>query len=283
MGSGNIVAPSLRPVPRAAQSGLRAHVRHRPRHDRDHRRAQQPSAIAFIGSHLGENMHNTAVQDVSQANAAGATFIAVDPRFSIIASKSKYWLPIKPGTDTALLLAWAHVLITEGLYQKDFIARNAIGFDELAKHVADKTPEWAYLETGIEPARHPRHRPRARHARARRPRPPGPPRRLVRQRHAALARRRHRQRAARQLGQARAASTCPRRMKLADYPTPAFPHKALYKPRQKFPFATRALRLRRLRRQSPRSRPPATVKAWIVYGCNVPLTLPNTAEDRSRR
>ena len=66
--------------------------------------------IAFFGTHLGENMHNTAVQDLSHANAAGATFITVDPRFSILAGKSKYWLPIKPGTDTALLLAWINVL-----------------------------------------------------------------------------------------------------------------------------------------------------------------------------
>ena len=73
--------------------------------------------IAFFGTHLGENMHNTAVQDVSAANARGCTFITIDPRFSVIASKSKYWLPIKPGTDTALLLAWMNVLVEEGLYE----------------------------------------------------------------------------------------------------------------------------------------------------------------------
>lgn len=107
--------------------------------------------IAFIGSHLGENMHNTAVQDMSAASARGASFITVDPRFSIMAGKSKYWLPIKPGTDTALLLAWANVLIEEGLYQKDFVANNVEGFEQFKAHVKDKTPEWAYIETGIEP------------------------------------------------------------------------------------------------------------------------------------
>lgn len=108
-------------------------------------------AIVLIGSHLGENMHNTAVQDISNAIGNGATIITVDPRFSTIAGKSEYWLPIKPGTDIALLLAWMHVLINEEIYNRDFIAKNATGFEELKAHVADKTPEWAYIITGIQP------------------------------------------------------------------------------------------------------------------------------------
>ncbi len=107
--------------------------------------------VAFLGNHLGENMHNTTVQDMAAARARGATFITVDPRYSLIASKSRYWLPIKPGTDIALLLAWAHVLIDEDLYDARFIEANAYGFEEFRAAVADKTPEWAYLETGIEP------------------------------------------------------------------------------------------------------------------------------------
>lgn len=108
-------------------------------------------AIALIGSHLGENMHNTAVQDISHAIGEGASIITVDPRFSTIAGKSDYWLPIKPGTDIALLLAWANVLIEEELYNKEFITNNATGFEELKQHVQNKTPEWAYIATGIEP------------------------------------------------------------------------------------------------------------------------------------
>ncbi len=107
--------------------------------------------VAFLGSHLGENMHNTMVQDMSAANAAGATFITVDPRFSMIASKSRYWLPIKPGTDIALLLAWAQVLIQEGLYAKDFVQANVYGFESFKEYVSDKTPEWAFVHTGIQP------------------------------------------------------------------------------------------------------------------------------------
>ena len=72
--------------------------------------------ITLIGSHLGENMHNTQVQELADAIGDGAQLVVVDPRYSVAASKAKYWLPIKPGTDTALLLAWMHVIVTEKRY-----------------------------------------------------------------------------------------------------------------------------------------------------------------------
>jgi thiosulfate reductase/polysulfide reductase chain A len=105
--------------------------------------------ITLLGSHLGENMHNTQVQELADAIGKGAQLVVVDPRFSVAASKAKYWLPIKPGTDIALLLAWMNVIITEKRYDADYVAKYATGFDELTKHVADKTPEWAYPITGL--------------------------------------------------------------------------------------------------------------------------------------
>ena len=108
-------------------------------------------AITLIGSHLGENMHNTQVQELAEAIGKGAGLVVVDPRFSVAAGKARYWLPIKPGTDIALLLAWIHVLVQERLYDADYVARYTEGFAELAAHVADKTPEWAWAITGVEP------------------------------------------------------------------------------------------------------------------------------------
>ena len=107
--------------------------------------------IVLIGSHIGENLHNGQVQTLAEALNRGVSLITVDPRFSVPAGKSKYWLPIKPGTDMALLLAWMNVLITEELYDKDYIERYTTGFEQLARHVRDYTPEWVYLETGIKP------------------------------------------------------------------------------------------------------------------------------------
>jgi thiosulfate reductase/polysulfide reductase chain A len=107
--------------------------------------------LTLIGSHLGENMHNTQVQEMAEALARGAELVVVDPRFSTAAGKARYWLPIKPGTDIALLLAWMNVIVGEGLFDAPYLARYAVGFDELKQHVADKTPEWAYPLTGLRP------------------------------------------------------------------------------------------------------------------------------------
>jgi thiosulfate reductase/polysulfide reductase chain A len=107
--------------------------------------------LVLIGSHIGENMHNGQIQEMSDAIDNGATIITVDPRFSTAASHSKYWLPIKPATDLALLLAWTHVLIEEELYDKAYVEKYAFGFEELKAHIKDKTPEWAFGITTIEP------------------------------------------------------------------------------------------------------------------------------------
>jgi thiosulfate reductase/polysulfide reductase chain A len=112
---------------------------------------EHAEAIVLIGSHLGENMHNTQVQDLSRALSRGARLIVVDPRFSVAAGKAEHWLPIKPGTDLALLLAWMNVLVTEGLYDAEYVSRYTYGFEALRQHVAQTTPEWAYPRTGIRP------------------------------------------------------------------------------------------------------------------------------------
>ncbi len=107
--------------------------------------------LVLIGSHIGENMHNGQVQEMSEAIDKGATIITVDPRFSTAASKSKFWLPIKPSTDIALLLAWIHVIINEEWYDREYVEKNTFGFDQLKYHVQTFTPEWAYGITSIEP------------------------------------------------------------------------------------------------------------------------------------
>ncbi len=107
--------------------------------------------LVLIGSHLGENMHNSQVQEFSRAVGKGAEVIVVDPRFSTAAGKAKHWLPIRPSTDLALLLAWIHVVIEEELYDADYVERYTYGFEQLAESVRGNTPEWAWPITGIEP------------------------------------------------------------------------------------------------------------------------------------
>lgn len=107
--------------------------------------------LVLIGSHLGENNLSQQVNEFGQALANGVDLIVVDPRFSVAASKAKYWLPVKPAAIMALMLAWIHVLIEEKLYDKDYVHKYTIGFDELAKSVKDATPEWAFPLTSIRP------------------------------------------------------------------------------------------------------------------------------------
>lgn len=105
--------------------------------------------IVLIGHHIGEDTHNTQLQDFAQARKNGAKVVVVDPRFSTAAAKADRWLPIKPGTDMALLLAWINVLINEKLFDQAFIEKYTVGFAELQKHIQPYTPEWAATETEI--------------------------------------------------------------------------------------------------------------------------------------
>ena len=105
--------------------------------------------LVLIGTHLGENMHNSQVREFSDLVRNGATIIVADPRFSTAASKAKYWLPVKPGTDIALLLAWMNVIVGEGLYDKEFVAKYGTGFEDFARLIAANTPEWAADHVGV--------------------------------------------------------------------------------------------------------------------------------------
>jgi len=105
--------------------------------------------LVLIGSHLGENLHNSQVQEFADAVRNGATIIVADPRFSTAASKAKYWLPIRPGTDIALLLAWMNVIVRERRYDRKFVAEHGAGFEQFARAIAANTPEWAAAETGL--------------------------------------------------------------------------------------------------------------------------------------
>jgi len=68
------------------------------------------------------------------------------------------WIPIKPNTDAALYLGIAYVWITEGTYDKEYVATHAFGFDKFEEYVlgkedgVSKTPKWAEEITGV-PAR----------------------------------------------------------------------------------------------------------------------------------
>lgn len=90
--------------------------------------------------------------DLMTAMREGCKLVVLDPRFTKTASLADEWYPIRPGTDMAFFLAVAHVLISENLYDKNFIAEKTYGIEQLSEHVKPYTPEWASKECQIEAA-----------------------------------------------------------------------------------------------------------------------------------
>jgi thiosulfate reductase/polysulfide reductase chain A len=97
------------------------------------------SALKWI--HLG--------RIIPRAIERGARMVVVDPYLSDTAAKAHEWVPIRPGTDGALALAMAHVIIRDGLHDKEFVAKWTTGFEEFAAYVRDKTPAWAEKITTV--------------------------------------------------------------------------------------------------------------------------------------
>lgn len=79
----------------------------------------------------------------------GAKLIVIDPRPVPMAKRADIWLRIRPGTDMALALAMANVIINEGLYDKEFVEKWCVGFDKLKEYVQKYPPEWAAKVTGL--------------------------------------------------------------------------------------------------------------------------------------
>jgi anaerobic dimethyl sulfoxide reductase subunit A len=105
---------------------------------------------------------------IKKARQNGAKVICIDPRQTLTAvGLADEWIPICPGTDTAMMTAMAFVMVTENLYAADFIHTHCIGFDSTQMPVGceseesymdyllgyrdgtPKTPQWAESITGV--------------------------------------------------------------------------------------------------------------------------------------
>jgi anaerobic selenocysteine-containing dehydrogenase len=80
-----------------------------------------------------------------------STVVQIEPRLSVTAAKSDKWIPINPGTETALALGIANVIISESLYNKYFIDYFSAGFDDWKRLVLEKyAPDRVAKITGID-------------------------------------------------------------------------------------------------------------------------------------
>jgi biotin/methionine sulfoxide reductase len=84
------------------------------------------------------------------AAAAGVRIVNISPLAADMPGDvAAKWLPIRPNTDAAMMLAMAHVLIAERRIDRDFLDRCTVGFETLRAEVATRTPAWAEAITGI--------------------------------------------------------------------------------------------------------------------------------------
>ncbi|MFZ5821822.1 MAG: molybdopterin-dependent oxidoreductase [Chloroflexota bacterium] len=105
---------------------------------------------------------------IKLARQNGARVVCIDPRHSLSAAAlADEWIPIRPGTDAAMMTAMAYVLLTEGLLDIPFINRTCLGWDSAhmppghendesysdyllgARDGTPKTPEWAEAITAV--------------------------------------------------------------------------------------------------------------------------------------
>lgn len=93
--------------------------------------------------------NTTLARKVLAAKDRGMKIIAVDPRCTPMTAQADIHLQLKPGTDGALALTMANVIINEKLFNQDFINNYTFGFEEFAQYIQEFTPEKGESITGV--------------------------------------------------------------------------------------------------------------------------------------
>ncbi len=106
--------------------------------------------IIVIGANPTEN-HPVAATFFKQAAKRGATLVIMDPRGQALKKHASHMLQFKPGTDVAMLNALLNVIVTEELYDRQYVESQTEGFENLKTHIADFTPEAMSEICGIDP------------------------------------------------------------------------------------------------------------------------------------
>jgi anaerobic selenocysteine-containing dehydrogenase len=117
-----------------------------------------PSCILVWGANLADTRIGEHEQ-LSQAIDKGSKLVVIDPRRTELARKADLWLQLRPGSDLALGLGMINTLVTDDLYDKDFVENWTVGFDKLEAHIQKYPPEkvaeltWVQARTIREAAR----------------------------------------------------------------------------------------------------------------------------------
>lgn len=124
--------------------------------------------IILWGHNPAETKFDTTMYYLKKAREKGIPIVVVDPRKNdTVLALDAEWIPIRPGTDSAMMDAMAYVMIEEGLVDQDFLDRCCLGFDKAhmpsgvdpsecylsyvtgEKDGVPKTPRWAEAITGV--------------------------------------------------------------------------------------------------------------------------------------
>src|SRR6266542_3282600 len=104
------------------------------------RQCANSEVIVVIGANPTEN-HPVAATYFKNAAKRGATLIVMDPRGQGLKRHATHMLQFRPGSDVAMLNGILHVIVTEGLYDKQYVQAHTDGFAAFAEHIRDFTPE----------------------------------------------------------------------------------------------------------------------------------------------
>ena len=109
---------------------------------------EESDCIVVIGANPVEN-HPVAATFFKQAARRGS-LIVMDPRGNALQRHATHMLQFSPGTDVAMLNALLHVIITEELYDRAYVAQHTEGFERLKQHIVDFPPEKMQSICGID-------------------------------------------------------------------------------------------------------------------------------------
>lgn len=105
--------------------------------------------ILMVGRNMMEAISTSETGELSRAIDRGAKLVYLDPRYTKTASKATEWIPIRPGTDSAFLLAMINVITQNELADCEFVRKYVIGCEDLPRVMSKYTPAWAEKITGV--------------------------------------------------------------------------------------------------------------------------------------
>ncbi len=113
------------------------------------RKYENVEFILMVGRNLMEAISTSETGELADALERGAKLVYLDPRFTKTAAKASEWIPIRPGTDSAFLLAMIHVIVMNELADCEFVKQYVVGCDGIQEAMRSYTPEWAEGITGV--------------------------------------------------------------------------------------------------------------------------------------